>query len=224
MKKIIISFILAHCIFCFAQDATKESNFEQQKKEKQLRKELNEKVGKQAKKEGARLIKEGWETPPGDLPLKNKLDGFYIKRQETDSEGYPAWYTAFAQSTGNTQMAAKLAAIELAKLELSAQLASNISGLIESSLVSNSISADEASNIQKVVAASNNVISTNLARVVTLVEIYKKTADGNTQCAVHVGTNAKVAEQTAKKAIRKKLEEETNVVKENLDKILGLDQ
>lgn len=218
MKNILIPVLLFVSILSFSQDEI------QQKKEKQLRKELNAKVGSQAKKEGKRLISEGWETPPGDLPLKNKLDNFYIKRQESDSEGYPIWYTSFAQSIGNTQMAAKLAAIEMAKLELSAQLASNISGLVESSLASNSISTDEASNIQKVVAASNNVISTNLTRVITLVEIYKKTAEGNTQCAVHVGMNAKVAEQTAKKAIRKKLEEETNIVKENLDKILGLDQ
>lgn len=222
MKKYVLVLFLLVFGTTFAQDNSKEISEQQQKKEKQLRKELNEKVGKQAKKEGARLVKEGWETPPGDLPLKNKLDAFYIKRQESDSEGFPVWYTAFAQSTGNTQMAAKLAAIEMAKLDLSAQLASNISGLVESSLASNSISTDDATNIQKVVASSNNVISTNLARVITLVEIYKKTPEGNTQCAVHVGTNAKVAEQIAKKAIRKKLEEETNVIKENLDKILGM--
>lgn len=218
MKNFLILILLTISLLSYSQDDI------QQKKEKQLRKELSAKVGVQAKKEGKRLISEGWETPPGDENLKNKLENFYLKRKETDAEGYPIWYTSFAQSSGNSQIAAKLSAIEFAKLELSAQLASNISGLVESSLASNSISKDEASNIQKIVAASNNVISTNLTKVITLVEIYKKTPEGNTQCAVHVGMNAKVAEQTAKKAIRKKLEEETNVVKENLDKILGLDQ
>ena len=206
MKSIIITLILVSSLYSFAQNPPNNISEKILKKQQQLRKELNEKAEKQAKKEGKRLIAEGWETAPGDISLKNKLDEFYLKRQETDVDGFPLWYTSFAQATGNSQIASKLAAIEMAKLELSAQLASNISGLVESSLASNSLSTDEASNIQKIVASSNNVISTNLPRIVTLVEIYRKTPEGNTLCAVHVGTNAKVAEMVAKKAIRKKLE------------------
>lgn len=226
MKKFvsITLMVFVACAVAFGQANTDEDFIKERRKlEKQLRKDLNEKAGKIARKEGNRLIKEGWSTAPGDLPLKKKLDEYYLKRQEVDSDGFPLWYTSFAQATANTQAAAKLSAIELAKLDLAGQLGSNITGLVEASVANNQLTEEEATSIQKVVAASTNLISASLGRVLTFVELYKPMRDANIQCAVHVGTNAKLAEQSAKKAVRKKLEEETNVVREKLDKILGID-
>jgi len=192
------------------------------KKEKETRKNLNEKAGKMARKEGKALEKEGWDNAPGGLPVKKQLDNTYMKQSEVDQEGYPLWYISSSRATANTQAAAKLSAMELAKLDLAGQLGSNITGLVENSVANNQISEEEATSIQKVVAAASNLISASLGRVLVFSEFYKKVGDGNIQCAIFIGTNAKLAEQQAKKAVRKKLEEDTNVVREKLDKILGI--
>ncbi len=203
----------------FAQDDAADAR---KKKEKETRKNLNEKAGKIARKEGKSLEKEGWKSAPGGLPIKKQLDNVYLKQSEQDNEGYPLWYISNSRATANTQAAAKLSAMELAKLDLAGQLGSNITGLVENSVANSQISEEEATSVQKVVAASNNLISASLGRVLVFTEFYKKMGD-NIQCSVFIGTNAKLAEQQAKKAVRKKLEEETNVVREKLDKILGLD-
>lgn len=228
MKKIILYALLAlglGALVAQAQSNTDQDYIKKRKAlEKQLRRELNDRAGKIARREGNRLIDEGWQSAAGDLPLKKKLDNYYMKLQEEDNEGNPLWFTSFAQATANTQAAAKISAMELAKLDLAGQLGSNITGLVENSVANNQLTEEEATSIQKVIVASNNVISASLGRVLTFVEIYKPVGDGSIKCAVHIGTNAKLAEQAAKKAIRKKLEEETNVVREKLDKILGLDE
>jgi hypothetical protein len=216
------SILLGALSFGFAQNSDDLAEA-RKKKEKETRKNLNEKAGKIARKEGKRLIDEGFQVSPGSLPLKKQLDNSYMKLSETDPEGYPLWYTSNARATANTQAAAKLSAMELAKLDLAGQLGSNITGLVENSLANSQISEEEATSVQKVIAAANNVISASLGRVLVFTEFYKKVGDGNIQCAVQIGTNAKLAEQQAKKAVRKKLEEETNVVREKLDKMLGID-
>lgn len=222
MKKAIVLIIaLSVSFFAIAQNS-KEIAKEINKKEKETRKNLNEKAGKIARKEGRQLEKEGYDVAPGALPLKKQLDNAYMKQSEQDEEGYPKWYISNNRGTANTAAAAKLTAMELAKLDLAGQLGSNILGLVENSLSNNQINEVEATSIQKVISASTNVISASLGRVLVLSEFYKKVGSNNLSCAIMIGTNAKLAEQSAKKAIRKKLQEETDVVREKLDKMLGI--
>ncbi|MDX2191298.1 MAG: hypothetical protein SFY32_15705 [Bacteroidota bacterium] len=225
MKKHIIYTILLSIAIGISSYAQTDADLEAQrrKKIKETRKALNDKAGKIARKEGKALEKEGWDVAPGALPMKKQLDNAYMKQSETDSEGYPVWYISNSRATANTSAAAKFAAMELAKLDLAGQLGSNIQGLVENSLANSQITEEDATSVQKVIAAANNVISASLGRVLVFTEFYKKVGDGNVQCAVFIGTNAKLAEQQAKKVVRKKLEEETQIVREKLDKMLGID-
>jgi hypothetical protein len=50
-------------------------------------------------------------------------------------------------------------------------------------------------------------------------EIYKK-INKNVEASVRIGYNTDIAIETAKKAIRKKLEEETEILHDKLDKLL----
>ena len=222
MKKIVVLIAsLLISVLVFGQNSADQAKA-LAKKEKDTRKNLNEKAGKIARKEGRQLEKEGYDVAPGALPLKKQLDNAYMKQSENDDEGYPKWYIANNRGTANTAAAAKLTAMELAKLDLAGQLGSNISGLVENSLSNSQINEVEATSIQKVLSASTNVISASLGRVLVFTEFYKKVGDNNMSCAIMIGTNAKLAEQAAKKAVRKKLQEETDVVREKLDKMLGI--
>jgi hypothetical protein len=221
MKKILIVLLsLMMTGVAFSQNSDDLAK-QRAKKEKETRKSLNERAGKIARKEGKALEKEGYDVSPGALPLKKQLDNAYMKQSETDDEGYPKWYIANNRGTANTAAAAKLTAMELAKLDLAGQLGSNITGLVENSLSNSQISETEATSIQKVLSASTNVISASLGRVLVFTEFYKKAGE-NISGASMIGTNAKLAEQAAKKAVRKKLQEETDVVREKLDKMLGI--
>lgn len=225
MKKILTLAIAAFVSIASLSAQTSDDDLAKarKKKQKETRKALNDRAGKIARKAGRELVDEGWQEAPGALPIKKQLDNSYMKISEVDAEGYPLWYVSNSKAVANTQAAAKLSAMELAKLDLAGQLGSNITGLVEASVSNSQITEEEATSIQKVIAASNNVISANLGRILVFTEFYKKVGDSNISCAVTIGTNAKLAEQQVKKAIRKKLEEETQVVREKLDKIMGLD-
>lgn len=221
-----VTMLLSMLLVAFVSTAQNNEDAEKarRRKMKETRKLLNEKAGKMARKAGKELVKEGWKESPGQLPIKKQLDNSYMKIAEVDEDGYPLWYIANSRATANTMAAAKLSAMELAKLDLAGQLGSNITGLVEASVANNQLTEEEATSIQKVIAAADNLISANLGRVLVFTEFYKKVGRDNIQCAVTIGTNAKLAEFQARKAIRKKLEEETKVVREKLDKVLGFDK
>ena len=70
-------------------------------------------------------------------------------------------------------------------------------------------------------AAANNIIATELNRTLQLVEIYRKVKrTKNIEASVRMAYNSKEAMEIAKKALSKRLEEETNLTRERLEKLL----
>jgi hypothetical protein len=216
----LIGSLILSTIFVFAQGSD-DVNKATAKKLKEGRKKLVKMAQKSSRIEGDKLLKEKFDVNPGMLPLKEQLDEAYLKEGETDADGYPVWYFSSVRATGNTAYTAKFQATQLALQDIAGQLGSNISGLVENSLANNQITEKEANSLQKTIAASSNLISASLGRTVTFSEFYKKVNSDNMICSVTLGTNAKLAEMSAKKAVRAKLEAETGVVREKLDRILG---
>ncbi len=96
-----------------------------------------------------------------------------------------------------------------------------MAAIIESSIANQQLSADDAASITKTVAASKNIIAQELGRVITLFEIYRKVGKDNIESNVRMAYNTEMAMEIGKKIIRKKLEEETTILHEKLDKILN---
>lgn len=187
--------------------------------DRQLTKQIKKKAAKQARKEAKRFQRKKWFVAPGALPMDKQIQKSWELQYMEDENGYPLYIVATGNSVAETQSAAKLQAMELAKLELAGLVQTNVAALIENSIANSQLNNEEAASVTKTVAASKNIIAQEIGRVITMFEIYKK-INKNVEASVRIGYNTEIAMETAKKAIRKKLEEETEILHDKLDKLL----
>ena len=76
-------------------------------------------------------------------------------------------------------------------------------------------------SVTETVAASKTLISQNIGRVMTIVEVYRDKPRKSKEVRVVIFYNAEMALQSAKKAIRSELEKKGDKIHEQLDKALG---
>ena len=181
------------------------------------------KVPKEVRKEAKKLKKKGWINIPGALPLQNQLEDAWYKQKERDEEGYPKWIHATGNGVGQSQTAAKIQAVEVAKLELGGVLQTEIKGLVESSIANQQLNTEEAASLTKVIAGAKNIISASLGRIIIAYEAMKSIEKQKTvEVQVRIFYNQKLAMEQAKKIIQNNLEEGTEEIHQKLDNILGL--
>lgn len=194
------------------------------KADRKLTKEIKKKAVRQARKEARRFRRGKWYVAPGALPMDKQVQHAWELQYMNDDKGYPLYIVATGNSVAETQSAAKLQAMELAKLELAGLVQSNIAALVENSVANNQLNRDDAETVTKTVAASKNVIAQEIGRVIPFFEIYRKAGKGkdqrNIECSVRIGYNSEMAMEAAKQVVRKKLEDETRILHEKLDKLL----
>lgn len=216
MKKILSILIAA----IFLISAAPQLQAGDKKSDKKVRKEMKRKVYKAARKEAKRFKRQGWYVAPGALPMDKQVEKSWERQYEDDEKGYPLYLVATGNSVAETQSAAKLQALELAKLELAGIVQTNIIAIIENSVANNQLSREDAASVTKTVAASKNIIVQEIGRVVTFFEIYREVGDRNIEVSVRIGYNTELAYDSAKKAVREQLEDRTEELHKKLDKIL----
>ncbi len=194
-----------------------------QQNPKAMKKEIKKKAVKEARKEAKRFKKEGYDIAPGALPMAKQIEKAWMMQYETDEDGYPMYIVASGNSVANTTSAAKLQATELAKLELAGSISTQVAALIESSIANQQLSREEAASVTKTVAAAKNIIAQELGRTIPLFEIYRDVGDNNVECNVRIAYNSKKAQEVARQAIKKKLEEETDIAQDKLEKLMKWD-
>ncbi len=187
------------------------------------KKEIKKKPVKEAKKEAKSFKKQGYHVSPGALPMGKQIETAWIRQYEIDDDGYPLYIVASGNSVANTQSAAKLQATELAKLELAGSISTQVAALIESSIANQQFNAEEAASVTKTVAAAKNIIAQELGRTIPLFEIYRTLDNKNVEVFVRMAYNSQKANEVAKRAITKKLEEETDIAHDKLEKLMKWD-
>ncbi len=190
------------------------------KASRKLTNQIKKRAVKEARKEARKFKRDDWYVAPGALPMDKQVQKSWELQYMEDEKGYPLYIVATGNSVAETQSAAKLQATELAKLELAGLVQTNIAALVENSVANSQLNNEEAASVTKTIAASKNVIAQEIGRVITLFEIYKK-VDKNVESSVRLGYNTDIAMATAKKTVRKKLEEETEILHDKLDKLMN---
>lgn len=194
-----------------------------QQNSKSLKKEIKTKAVKEARKEAKSFKKKGYAVAPGALPMEKQIEAAWMRQYETDDSGYPLYIVASGNSVANTTSAAKLQATELAKLELAGSISTQVAALIESSVANQQLNAEEAASVTKTVAAAKNIIAQELGRTIPLFEIYKTLPNKNIEINVRIAYNSEKANEIARRAITKKLEEETDIAHDKLEKLMKWD-
>lgn len=222
MKKIIIVLLfLALMGGTAVAQVDKATLKERQELAKASKKELNDKASKAARKEAKRLSKEGWKTAPGALPIEKQLDRSYMMQMEYDQDGFPKYIMAEAMSTGGNYDAAKMQSLELAKQNLAGQIQTEVTALIENTVANEQMDQGEAASITRSVAASKNLISQSIGRVVPVVETYRAVNGNNREVLVRIAYSMDMAKAAAKRAVKKELEERGDSLHNKLDQLLG---
>ncbi len=225
MKKIfallIAMLIAVPAIQAQSMDDMKKDALKAQKREtKAAMDALTKKAPKIARKEAKKFKKEGWQITPGALPLEKQFERSYVLQYEYDDEGYPKYIMAEAMSVGANYDAAKMQALELAKQNLAGQIQTEVTALIENTIANEQLPKDQAESIASTVAASKNLISQSIGRVIPVVEGYRKNNKGNYQVYLRVAYNSDAAYDAAKKAIRKELEKKGGDLHKKLDELM----
>jgi hypothetical protein len=144
-----------------------------------------------------------------------------LKQNEETDSGFPAFYVGAGNSVAGTQSAAKIQASTIAKQDLAGKISSSMAAIIETNIGTQQLTAEDAATIQETVSASTELIAQKLGAVVTLTELYRKVNSNNVECNIRLAYSQAMANEEAKKAIKKELEEKTNVAREKLDKIMN---
>lgn len=193
-----------------------------QKTDKQLKKELNAKVGKQVRKEAKRMKKDGWQVNPGTPPLEKLLEKAQMRTLEEDEKGNPKYIMADGNGIGGNKTAAEMAAVETGKLLLAGQLETRVSALISANIANTELSDQEAESINEVVASSKNIIAKNLGFINPVFKVFRRLENGNVEVQVRLSYNSEEAEAVAKKAIKAELKDKLKTNEEDLKKLMGM--
>lgn len=222
MKRLLMTFALMISAFAVvsAQDY-EETLSERKAMTKFAKSELNERASKAARKEAKVYSKQGWIVAPGQLPMEKQLDRAYRFYYEFDESGYPKYVISSAMSVGENYDAAKIQALELAKLSLAGQLQAEIVALVENAVSNSQLPKEQASSMTETVLASTNVISQSLGRVIPLVECYRELRKKNKEVRVVIAYNTATAMEVVKAAVKADLEKKGDKLREKLDKMLA---
>ena len=227
MKKLIkiiaiVSVVFAASTQAMAQErSTKQILKERQQIAKMSKKGLSSKASKTARKEAKKLTKDGWKVAPGALPMDKQLDRSYQMQYEFDENLFPKYIMGDALTVGENYDAAKMQALELAKLNLAGQIQTEITMLIETTVANRQMAAGDAASIVESVGASKNLISQSIGRVIPVVEMYRDTKNKNKEVRVYIAYNSEMAREAVKQAVRQDLEKKGNDLHKKLDNLLG---
>lgn len=222
MKKLLL-FVMALALaggVAFAQSA-KDLAKERNALAKYSKAELNQKASKTARKEAKRMMKEGWTTTPGALPLEKQLDKSYMMQYEYDETMFPKYIMGEAMSIGENYDAAKMQALELAKQNLAGQIQTEVTALIENTVANKQMAQEQAASITQSVMSSKNLISQSIGRTITVIEAYRVVSGKNKEVLTRIAYNSQMAKEAAKKAIREELGKKGDDLHKQLDELLG---
>lgn len=223
MKKTFLLILI--CMFAGALSGYAQLSKDQMKERKEITKstksQLNEKATKVARKEAKNLIKEGWKSSAGALPIDKLLARSYLIQYEYDEDMYPKYIMGEAMSIGTNYDGARMQALELAKQNLAGQIQTEVTALVENTVANEQLKAEEAETITRSVMAAKNLISQSLGRTISVMELCRTLPNKNKEVLVRIAYSGNAAKKIARDAIKKNLEEHGDNLHDKLDQLLG---
>jgi len=180
------------------------------------------KVTRDIKKEAKKYDKEGWRVEPGNMPIPNQLENSYRKQMETDDAGFPKWITANGSSVAQTQPAAEMQAVEVAKNRLVGLLETHMKDVITTDVSNNQIDAKDAASVTKNIETATNLVQKKLGRVLPLFKIYRQVGN-NTEVQVLLAYSYDMVKKQILDEMKQQLQGQTEDQRKKFDKFLSGD-
>ncbi|MCQ2167862.1 MAG: hypothetical protein MJY69_04245 [Bacteroidales bacterium] len=163
-----LSALLLTVFTCFP--ANSQTN--DKKTSRQLKRELYKNPDKMVNKEVKKLEKEGWKTM--DLPIGKQLERTWEKEFQLDDDGYPKYIYVTTQATSQNYSAAQMEAENLAKVRIVSTISSSVAALADIALENHEITPDQAASMSAATEKAKVLVSGKLGRVITTLSIYKQ--------------------------------------------------
>lgn len=178
------------------------------------------KAEKSIKKEVKSYKSDGWQVAPGNLSMEMQLKESYSKALEKDENGYDKFIQGEAMSIAENYDAGLFQATNLAKLDLAGKIQTEVIELIDSKLANKQLSDKQAASLAESVAASKNLVSQRIGRVIAPVKMYRELGKGRVEVRTVVYYNHEMAMEAVKASIREDLESKADDLAKQLDNIL----
>ncbi len=214
MKKLITVLMCAAAVICGTQV------YAQQKNDKELKKELKERVDKECRKDAKALEKEGWKVMPGKLSIERQLqESRYAQLQEND-KGEAYYIVGTHMAKGGNYTAAKKIADSRAMTEIAEKVSSQIGEIVKENIANHDYGEGDIEVIDKFVSSNKHLVNSRLTGAIPLLEMYRESGNGTYEVNVSIAVKAKDAIRAAKAMYVSELAKESEKLAEELDKML----
>ncbi len=190
-----------------------------QKSEKQLKKEEKTR-NKRAKKEAKRLTKLGYYQAAGAPSLVDVLKKSWSYEFKTNKDGSPKYIVAEGVAVAETQDAVLTHATAMAKIKIAGEVGTKVADLVKDNRGSVQLNTKDATTVNKIIAKAQTFVSEELGRLITLSTLYRNINGNKVEVSIRIAYDSKVAYEVGKNIVRRKLEEETDLLDEELDKLM----
>lgn len=205
-----------------AQQPVKEVVKQRKEMAAMSRIERREFVVKAARREAKNYARAGWVIFAGHLPLEKQMERAFAMRHESDKRLFPRYVMGEAISTGESYEASRADAVEWAKLNMAAQIQTEICILIDNGLADKRLTTDEAAAITETVMADREAIAVSIGRVIPVVECRRSKETGNHEICICIAYGTEMAIEGVKKALRRELDKRGATLYERFDSITAM--
>ena len=139
------------------------------------------------------------------MNVLHAIDWLPERQQQYNGDFESAYLMGQAISIGRTYDAARMQAMELAKLELAGLIESTISIDTENAITNKQLAAEEALSIVEMVQKSKSQVLQRLGKVIVVLELYRDTNQGK-EVLVRIAYDTNKSKKEAIEAIRKQLD------------------
>lgn len=186
--------------------------------DKKTQKEITKDIEKNSKTEAKKWKKEGYTNPIGTPSLEMQFKKSFTYQSENLESGHPKYIIGTGNATGETASAAKMQAMQAAKLSIADQISSEVALLVNSIISNQQINMEEAASVTKTMTDSKSLVAQTLGRTITLVEATKPVGK-NINYNLVLAYDYVTAKDVAKDILRKQLEQDSKLMKETIDKV-----
>ena len=148
-------------------------------------------LAKEAKKEAKSLKREGWKVPAGSLSMERQLTEAYQLQAVVDADRQPKYIFGQAISGGGFYDAAKMQALELAKVELAGNIATELTSAIALQLENQQISQNDFESMARAIEQEKSKVTKTLTSVIPVVEIYREKKGGGVEVQIRLAYSRK---------------------------------
>lgn len=187
-----------------------------------LRKEIDRKPLKIAKKKAKEWEKEGFKSL--GLPLVNQFDRSFMLEYKKTADRTPRYITFQAEANGNSYIAAQSMLENTAKVRIAGKISSSVAALVSVDVHNGVLSAKDANSITKTLENAKVLVAQKLGGTITAVEAYKILPNGNYVLRIRAHYDVQNAAAIIREVLLDELQKEGDLNKAQLESILGIDR